>query len=33
MNTRLDIYFHVRVLFRTTRRDQTRQWSGYEIPG
>ena len=33
MNTRLDIYFHVRVLFRTTRRDQTRQWSRYEIPG
>jgi hypothetical protein len=33
MNTQLDIYFHVRVLFRTTRRGQTTQWSEYEIPG
>ena len=33
MNTQLDIYFHVRVLFRTTRRGQTTRWSEYEIPG
>ena len=28
--TEVDIYFHVRVLFRTTRRGETTQWSGFE---
>ena len=31
LNTELDIYFHVRVLFRTTRRNQTTQWSEFEL--
>ena len=31
LNTELDIYFHVRVLFRTTRRHQTNQWSEFEL--
>ena len=31
LNTELDIYFHVRVLFRTTRRNQTNQWSEFEL--
>ena len=31
LNTELDIYFHVRVLFRTTRRSETTQWSGFEL--
>ena len=30
LNTELDIYFHVRVLFRTTRRNTTTQWSEFE---
>ena len=28
--TEVDIYYHVRVLFRTTRRGETTQWSGFE---
>ena len=31
MNTEFDVYFHVRVLFRTTRRNTTTQWSGFEL--
>ena len=31
LNTELDIYFHVRVLFRTTRRNQNTQWSEFEL--
>ena len=31
LNTELDIYFHVRVLFRTTRRNTTTQWSEFEL--
>ena len=29
--TEIDIYFHVRVLFRTTRRAETTHWSGFEL--
>ena len=28
--TEIDLYFHVRVLFRTTRRGETTQWSDFE---
>ena len=31
LNTEFDVYFHVRVLFRTTRRSTTTQWSGFEL--
>ena len=31
LNTQLDVYFHVRVLFRTSRRGQTTQWSAFEL--
>ena len=31
LNTEFDVYFHVRVLFRTTRRNTTTQWSGFEL--
>ena len=31
LNTQLDVYFHVRVLFRTSRRGQTTQWSEFEL--
>ena len=31
LNTELDIYFHARVLFRTTRRSQTVRWSEFEL--
>ena len=29
--TELDIYFHVRVLFRTTRRGETTHWDQFEL--
>ena len=29
--TEIDIYFHMRVLFRTTRRGETTRWSGFEL--
>ena len=31
LNTEFDVYFHVRVLFRTTRRSTTTQWSEFEL--
>ena len=31
LNTEFDVYFHVRVLFRTTRRNTTTQWSEFEL--
>lgn len=31
LNTELDVYFHARVLFRTTRRNQTMRWSEFEL--
>lgn len=31
LNTEFDVYFHVRVLFRTTRRGTTTQWSEFEL--
>lgn len=31
LNTELAVYFHVRVLFRTTRRNTTTQWSEFEL--
>ena len=31
MDTELEVYFHARVLFRTTRRNITTQWSEFEI--
>ena len=31
LNSELDVYFHMRVLFRTTRRHQIAQWSGFEL--
>ena len=31
LNTELDVYFHARVLFRTTRRNQTLHWSEFEL--
>ena len=31
LNSEFDVYFHVRVLFRTTRRSTTTQWSEFEL--
>ena len=31
LNTEFDVYFHVRVLFRTTRRGTTTRWSEFEL--
>ena len=31
LNTEFDVFFHVRVLFRTTRRGTTTQWSEFEL--
>ena len=31
LNTEFDVYFHVRVLFQTTRRNTTTQWSEFEL--
>ncbi|MCY4509192.1 MAG: hypothetical protein OXG35_19855 [Acidobacteria bacterium] len=31
LNTEFDVYFNVRVLFRTTRRSTTTQWSEFEL--
>ena len=31
LNTEFDVYYHVRVLFRTTRRSTTTQWSEFEL--
>ena len=31
LDTEFEVYFHVRVLFRTTRRNTTTQWSEFEL--
>ena len=31
LNTELEVYFHARVVFRTTRRNQTTWWSEFEL--
>ena len=33
LNTELDLYFHVRIFFKTTRRSQTTQWSAFTLAG
>ena len=31
LDTEFEVYFHVRVLFRTTRQNTTTQWSEFEL--
>ena len=31
LNTELEVYFHARAMFRTTRRNQTTWWSEFEL--